>query len=142
MYGKNNAVEHKSEYDKEGKYLLGYSSVPEDSKKKLITKDPKQIYIWHVNYHPDGGQLFFPEDNKPFISPLALPGDDIQLNHFKAFYFQGYQGLYIHPNIWHEGVFPTKGRATFKGKQGKVHARVSLDLLKEFKSYIYFKTAT
>ena len=142
LYGKNNAVEHKSEYDKEGKYLLGYSSVPEDSKKKIITKDPKQIYIWHVNYHPDGGQLIFPEDNKPFISPLALPGDDIQLNNFKAFYFQGSQGLYIHPNIWHEGVFPTKGRATFKGKQGKVHARVSIDLLKEFKSYIYFKTTT
>ena len=141
LYGKNNAVEHKSEYDKEGKYLLGYSSVPEDSKNKLITKDPKQIYIWHINYHPDGGQLFFPKDNKPFISPLALPGDDIQLNNFKAFYFQGSQGLYIHPNIWHEGVFPTKGRATFKGKQGKVHARVSIDLLKEFKSYIYFKTA-
>ena len=142
LYGKNNAVKHKSEYDKEGKYLLGYSAVPEDSKNKLITKDPKQIYIWHVNYHPDGGQLFFPEDNKPFISPLALPGDDIQLNNFKAFYFQGSQGLYIHPNIWHEGVFPTKGRATFKGKQGKVHARVSIDLLKEFKSYIYFKTST
>ena len=140
LYGKNNAVEHKSEYDKEGKYLLGYSSVPEDFKNKLITTDPKQIYIWHVNYHPDGGQLFFPQVNKPFISPLALPGDDIQLNHFKAFYFQGSQGLYIHPNIWHEGVFPTKGRATFKGKQGKVHARVSVDLLKEFKSYIYFKT--
>ena len=140
LYGKNNAVEHKSEYDKEGKYLLGYSSVPEDFKNKLITTDPKQIYIWHVNYHPDGGQLFFPEGNKPFISPLALPGDDIQLSHFKAFYFQGSQGLYIHPNIWHEGVFPTKGRATFKGKQGKVHARVSIDLLKEFKSYIYFKT--
>ncbi len=140
LYGKNNAVEHNSEYDKEEKYLLGYSSVPEDSKNKLIIQDPKQIYIWHVNYHPDGGQLFFPQGNKPFISPLALPGDDIQLNHFKAFYFQGSQGLYIHPNIWHEGVFPTKGRATFKGKQGKVHARVSIDLLKEFKSYIYFKT--
>mgnify|MGYP001355996763 FL=1 len=141
LYGKNNAVEHKSEYDKEGKYLLGYSSVPEDSKKKLITKDPKQIYIWHVNYHPDGGQLFFPEDNKPFISPLALPGDDIQLNDFKAFYFDGSQGLYIHPNVWHEGVFPTKERATFRGKQGKVHARVSIDLLEEFKSYLFFKVA-
>ena len=140
LYGKNNAVEHKSEYDKDGKYLLGYSSDPDDSSKNLINEDPKQIYIWHVNYHPDGGQLFFPEDNKPFISPLALPGDDIQLNNFKAFYFEGSQGLYIHPNIWHEGVFPSKGRAIFKGKQGKVHARVSIDLLKEFKSYIYFRT--
>jgi hypothetical protein len=140
LYGRNNAVEHKGEYDKDGRYLLGYSSDPDDSSNKFTSEDPKQIYIWHVNYHPDGGQLFFPEDNKPFISPLALPGDDIQPDNFKAFYFNGSQGLYIHPNIWHEGVFPTKGRATFKGKQGKVHARVSIDLHEEFNSYIYFKT--
>ena len=140
LYGRNNAVEHKSEYDKDGKYLLGYSSNPDDPINNLTTEYPTQIYIWHVNYHPDGGQLFFPKDNKPFISPLALPGDDIQPENFKAFYFDGSQGLYIHPNIWHEGVFPTKERATFKGKQGKVHARVSIDLHKEFKSYIYFKT--
>ena len=141
LYGRNNAVEHKGEYDKDGRYLLGYSSDPDDSSNKFTSEDPKQIYIWHVNYHPDGGQLFFPEDNKPFISPLALPGDDIQPDNFKAFYFNGSQGLYIHPNIWHEGVFPTKGRATFKGKQGKVHARVSIDLHEEFNSYIYFKLA-
>jgi len=141
LYGRNNAVEHKSEYDKDGRYLLGYSSDPDDSKNNLITEDPTQIYIWHVNYHPDGGQLFFPENNKPFISPLALPGDDIQPDNFKAFYFNGSQGLYIHPNIWHEGVFPTKGRSTFKGKQGKVHARVSIDLHKEFKSYLYFNVS-
>ena len=140
LYGRNNAVKHKGEYDKDGRYLLGYSSDPDDSSNKFTSEDPKQIYIWHVNYHPDGGQLFFPEDNKPFISPLALPGDDIQPDNFKAFYFNGSHGLYIHPNIWHEGVFPTKGRATFKGKQGKVHARVSIDLHEEFKSYIYFKT--
>ena len=140
LYGRNNAVEHKGEYDKDGRYLLGYSSDPDDSSNKFTSEDPKQVYIWHVNYHPDGGQLFFPEDNKPFISPLALPGDDIQPDNFKAFYFNGSQGLYIHPNIWHEGVFPTKGRATFKGKQGKVHARVSIDLHEEFNSYIYFKT--
>ena len=141
LYGRNSAVEHKSEYDKDGRYLLGYSSDPDTLKKNYIKEDPKQIYIWHVNYHPDGGQLFFPKENKQFISQLALPGDDIQLNDFKAFYFNGSQGLYIHPNIWHEGVFPTKERATFRGKQGKVHARVSIDLLEEFKSYLYFKVA-
>ena len=141
LYGKNNAVEHKSRYDQDGQYLLGYSYDPSDYKKNLTKNNLKHIYIWHVNYHPDGGQLFFPKDNKPFISPLALPGDDIQLNDFKAFYFNGSQGLYIHPNIWHEGVFPTKERATFRGKQGKVHARVSIDLLEEFKSYLYFKVA-
>ena len=139
LYGQNNAVEHKSRYDHDGKYLLGYSYDPSNYKKNLTKNDPKHIYIWHVNYHPDGGQLFFPKDNKPFISPLALQGDDIKLNDFKAFYFNGSQGLYIHPNIWHEGVFPTKERATFRGKQGKVHARVSIDLLEEFKSYLCFK---
>ena len=142
LYGRNTAVEHKGEYDKDGRYLLGYSSDPDDFSYHLTNEDPSQIYIWHVNYHPDGGQLFFPEDNKPFISPLALPGDDIKPDNFKAFYFDGSQGLYIHPNIWHEGVFPTKGRATFKGKQGKVHARVSIDLLKEFRSYLYFNVST
>jgi len=142
LYGRNSAVEHKGEYDKDGRYLLGYSSDPDDFSYHLTNEDPSQIYIWHVNYHPDGGQLFFPEGNKPFISPLALPGDDIQPDNFKAFYFDGSQGLYIHPNIWHEGVFPTKGRATFKGKQGKVHARVSIDLLKEFRSYLYFNVST
>ena len=142
LYGRNTAVEHKGEYDKDGRYLLGYSSYPDDFSYHLTNEDPSQIYIWHVNYHPDGGQLFFPEDNKPFISPLALPGDDIKPDNFKAFYFDGSQGLYIHPNIWHEGVFPTKGRATFKGKQGKVHARVSIDLLKEFRSYLYFNVST
>jgi len=141
LYGRNTAVEHKGEYDKDGRYLLGYSSDPDDFSYHLTNEDPSQIYIWHVNYHPDGGQLFFPEGNKPFISPLALPGDDIQPNNFKAFYFDGSQGLYIHPNIWHEGVFPTKGRATFKGKQGKVHARVSIDLVKEFRSYLYFNVS-
>ena len=138
LYGRNNAVEHKSKYDKDGKYLLGYSSEPNNLNNNSDKKNPEEIYIWHINYHPDGGQLFFPSDNKPFISPLALPGDDIQPNNFKAFYFDGSKGLYIHPNIWHEGVFPTKGKATFRGKQGKVHARVSIDLLEEFKSYIYF----
>ena len=141
LYGRNNAVGHKSEYDKDGKYLLGYGYDPSNSSKNFTKEDPKKIYIWHVNYHPDGGQLFFPNDNKPFISPLALPGDGIKPNNFKAFYFNGSQGLYIHPNIWHEGIFPTKGKAVFKGKQGKVHARVSIDILKEFNAYIYFKVA-
>ena len=141
LYGKNNAVQHKSEYEIDGKYILGYSSLSQDeSKKNVPYVPPKKIYMWHANYHPDGGQLFFPTQNKPFISPLALPGDDIKAEHFKAFYFDGKKGLYIHPDIWHEGVFSINKKSSFKGKQGKVHARVSIDFKKEFNKYIYFKT--
>ena len=141
LYGKNNAVQHNSKYEVDGKYILGYSSLPEKiSKNDTVYSLPTEIYIWHANYHPDGGQLFFPIEKKPFISPLSLPGDDIKPENFKAFYFDGSKGLYIHPNIWHEGVFSVDKQSSFKGKQGKVHARVSIDLKKEFNKYIFFKT--
>lgn len=140
LWGRNNAVEHKSNYEINGKYILGYNSLPNNTSKEKNYFFPKNIYIWHANYHPDGGQLFFPIKKSPFISPLALPGDDIKLEDFKAFYFEGSKGLYIHPNIWHEGVFPLEEKSLFNGKQGKIHARVSIDLKKEFNKNIFFKT--
>ena len=140
LWGQNNAVQHNnSDYEVDGKYVLGHA-VPPGNEPLSEYQTPEHIYIWHVNYHPDGGQLFYPSEKKPFISPLALPGDNIQVGDFKAFYFDGSHGLYIHPNIWHEGVFPIEEKSSFHGKQGKVHARVSIDLQKEFKKYIYFKT--
>jgi hypothetical protein len=40
--------------------------------------------------------------------------------------------LYIHPNVWHEGVFTQSGTQRFFDKQGAVHARVSVEFPKEF----------
>ncbi len=142
LYGQNNAVQHNdSEYEIDGKYILAYSSNPDTLVKNKKYEPPSEMYIWHVNYHPDGGQLFFPTKPGVFISPLALPGDDVKVEDFKAFYFDGTKGLYIHPNIWHEGVFPIEEKSSFMGRQGKVHARVSIDLKEEFNKYINFKTS-
>ena len=88
--------------------------------------------VWHANYHPDGGQLFYPWESKTFLCPLALPGDDVKPEDFVCFRCEGNRGLYIHPNIWHEGIFPIKGRQRFYDKQGAVHARVSVDFAREF----------
>ena len=140
LYGQNNAVQHNSEYEEDGKYILAHSNHPETLVKDQDYKTLNEMYLWHVNYHPDGGQLFFPTKPGIFMSPLALPGDDIKIEDFKAFYFDGLKGLYIHPNIWHEGVFPTQEKSSFMGRQGKVHARVSVDLKKEFNKYMFFKT--
>ena len=94
-------------------------------------RDPERMMLWHANYHPDGGQLFFPLDGTPFVVPLALPGDDVKPEDFVAFRCDGTRGLYIHPGIWHEGVFPVRpGR--FFDRQGRVHARVSVDFAREF----------
>ena len=76
--------------------------------------------------------MFFPLDHRPFYVPLALPGDDVTPQRFVCFRFDGTRGLYIHPNIWHEGVFAMSGSQRFFDQQGAVHARVSVDFAREF----------
>lgn len=125
LFGKNNAVKDE--------YLLGWSTNPKDAVRDGNAKNsPDRVLLWHANYHPDGGQLFFPLDGTPFVTPLALPGDDVTPEKFINFYFDGTHGLYIHPNIWHEGIFPLAASAKFFDKQGSVHARVSVNFAREF----------
>jgi hypothetical protein len=123
LYGRNEAVR--------GHYILAYARLPELARMDHLER-PRRMLLWHANYHPDGGQLFFPLDPGPFYVPLALPGDDVTPERFVCFRFDGRQGLYIHPNIWHEGVFGLEGTQRFFDKQGAVHARVSVDFAREF----------
>ena len=76
--------------------------------------------------------VVFPLDAGPFLVPLALPGDDVRPENFVCFRFDGTRGLYIHPDIWHEGVFTCAGTQRFFDRQGAVHARVSVDFAREF----------
>ena len=128
LFGRNKAVD--------GKYVFGWSVDPQSASEMQKTVPRNQVLIWHMNYHPDGGQLFFPLENKPFVVPVALPGDDISPNDVVAFWFDGTKGFYIHPNIWHEGVFPTGENQKFLDRQGKVHARISCDFGEEFGVYL------
>ncbi len=123
LYGRNEAVG--------GHYILAYAEPPERARTDHA-ESPRRMLLWHANYHPDGGQLFFPLDRRPFYVPLALPGDDIAPERFVCFRFDGRQGLYIHPNVWHEGVFGLEGTQRFFDRQGAVHARVSVDFAREF----------
>jgi hypothetical protein len=123
LYGRNEAVD--------GHYILAYAQPPESARTDHA-EPPRRMLLWHANYHPDGGQLFFPLDRQPFYVPLALPGDDVTPQRFVCFRFDGRQGLYIHPNIWHEGVFGLRGTQRFFDQQGAVHARISVDFAREF----------
>lgn len=123
LYGRNEAVD--------GHYVLAYACPPEVADTGHRNA-PGRMLLWHANYHPDGGQLFFPIDRAPFYVPLALAGDDVRPQRFVCFRFDGSQGLYIHPNIWHEGVFTLCGTQRFFDRQGAVHARVSVDFAREF----------
>jgi Ureidoglycolate lyase len=123
LYGRNEAVG--------GHYILAYAKTPELARTDHAER-PRRMLLWHANYHPDGGQLFFPLERQPFYVPLALPGDDVTPQRFVCFRFDGRQGLYIHPNIWHEGVFGLQGTQRFFDQQGAVHARISVDFAREF----------
>ena len=128
LYGENDAVN--------GNYVLGWSTDPQTALTDQQTAPRDQVLLWHMNYHPDGGQMFYPIDNKPFIVPLAMPGDDFSPDKVVAFWCDGSAGLYIHANIWHEGIFPIEDSQRFIDRQGKVHARVSCDIGQEFGVYL------
>lgn len=128
LHGRNRAVG--------GNYLIAWSRDPHQASETLADPERSRALVKHVNYHPDGGQLFFPRTRAPFIAPLALPGDDVRPEHFVAFYCDGTQGLYIHPGIWHAAVIPLDSSAEFLDKQGKVHARISCLLPEEFGVYL------
>ena len=125
MLGKNHAVGS-------NEYLFGWSCDPKAARRDVATAPRDRVLLWHANYHPDGGQMFFPGNGEPFLAPLALPGDDVKPKDFVAFYVDGGRGLYIHPDVWHEAVFPVAERARFHDVQGKVHGRVSCSFAKEF----------
>lgn len=128
LMGRNEAVG--------GHYVLGWSRDPQEAGTESDGAAREQVLLWHLNYHPDGGQLFFPLEAKPFVVPVALPGDDLTPDKVVAFWCDGSRGLYIHPNIWHEGIFPVTDAQRFLDRQGRVHARVSCDVAQEFGVYL------
>ena len=124
LHGNNDAVN--------GHYILGWSANPETADAGKLVEQPPRVLLWHLNYHPDGGQMFFPLGGEPFVVPVALPGDDLKPEQVVALWCDGSQGLYIHPAIWHEGVFPATRKQSFQDRQGRVHARISCNVAQEF----------
>jgi len=88
------------------------------------------------DYHPDGGQLFWPLSPIPFVVNLgkASYGDDVKPENMQAFMIPAGKGVYFHPGTWHNGVYVRKedSPATFLTRQGRVHARVSASWAAEF----------
>jgi ureidoglycolate lyase len=128
LFARNNAVGDS--------YLFGWSTWPEEASNQGVPPARDRALIWRANYHPDGGQLIWPTAGQSFVVPLALPGDDVTPADFTSFWCDGTRGLYIQPNVWHGAFVPHDDEATFLDRQGRVHARVSVDFPKEFGCYL------
>lgn len=127
LYARNHAVGDS--------YLFGWSNWPEEAA-SVTDRKRERALIWRANYHPDGGQLFHPLDRQSFVVPLALPGDDVTPESFVTFWCDGSRALYLHPNVWHGAVVPHDDEARFLDRQGRVHARVSVNFVAEFACYL------
>lgn len=117
-------------------YLTGWFEDPPRATEVHAPRDVSRIYTHEANYHPDGGQIFFPRTLTPFVALLAKPGDDVTPEDFVAFLFDGTRGVHVDPGVWHQPVFPLSERAIFDNRQGRVHACVSVDFVREFGAYV------
>ncbi|WP_079253617.1 ureidoglycolate lyase [Endozoicomonas arenosclerae] len=135
MLARNHAVD--------GQYVTGWFADPATaSADNTENVDYSRVLVREANYHPDGGQLFYPKNREPFVALLALPGDDVKPSDFVAFYCDGSFGIQIFPNIWHQPLYPVADYAEFKDKQGKVHACIAVDFVKEFNVYLEVPLST
>jgi ureidoglycolate lyase len=127
LFARNNAVGDS--------YLFAWSNFPEEAESEGRHARSRAL-VWRANYHPDGGQLVYPMNGESFLVPMALPGDDVTPERFVTFFCDGTCGLYIHPNVWHGPFVPFADDARLFDRQGRVHARVSVDFPKEFGCYL------
>ena len=131
LYGENLALATQA-----NKYVLGLGVLPGSQAPSSGAID--SICAWYSDYHPDGGQLLFSE-SAPFVANLAPPlGDDVKPADFTAYYFEAGSGVYIHPGVWHNAVYvsPAHSPARVFGRQGRVHARVSIRWVEEFNTVL------
>jgi hypothetical protein len=96
------------------------------------------VLVREVNYHPDGGQIFMPLNGQKskFIVLMAKPTDNIQPDFFKAFLFEGTDGIHINAGTWHKPAYPLLPSMKFIDEQGKVHGVVCMDSYNEFGQYL------
>lgn len=129
-------VQHAVNYAVKRSYITGWLEDPPSAAEGEMPRDATRIYTHEANYHPDSGQIFFPETRAPFVALLARPGDDVTAEDFVAFHFDGTKGIHIDPGVWHQPVFPLGDSAVFSNRQGRVHACVSIDFVQELGVYV------
>ena len=75
-----------------------------------------------ANYHSDGGQIFYPCNGDAFVALLAPSGDDVKLEDFVAFYFDGWY-LWVANKAW--SVAPT---SVYNRRQGHCQNQARRDM--------------
>lgn len=102
----------------------------------VATEDRGHVLSRMANYHPSGGQVFYPAWGNSFVLVLAQPGDNVKPEDFLAFYFDGKSGFQVNVNVWHQAIFSEEDETFFLTKHSKVHPCIEVDILQEFGRYL------
>jgi ureidoglycolate lyase len=125
-------------------YVTGWYGDPAEASDAVepTAEERASVLTHEANYHPDGAQVFASRDGAAFVLLLAKPGDDVRADSFVAFYVDpahdGIIGVHVAAGVWHQPAFPAVGveDAVMDNRQGKVHACVAVDFLREFGCYL------
>jgi Ureidoglycolate hydrolase len=128
LFGRNEAVKRA--------YIIGWYDDPAIARRDREPRSRDCLYIYQANYHPDGGQIWYPRQGIPFVAVLAKPTDDVRPEDFVAFYCDGSFGIQILPEVWHQPAAPIGTGMTVDNKQGRVHACVDFNAISEFDCYL------
>ncbi len=120
----------------ETEYVVGWSRDPEAPRKDTVEGPRDRLFVGLVNYHPDGGQVFFSRNRKPFLLLLGKPGDDVKPEDFVALQSDGSVGFHIGSDVWHKAPFTLTEADVFDRKQGNVHACIECDFPNEQGLYL------
>ena len=134
VFERRGAIQYATNHAVGRRYLTGWFGDPATASEQDA---PGPLLLTHeANYHPDGGQIFFPRDGLPYVALLAPPGDDVRPEHFVALRVPGNRGIHIDPGVWHQPIFPLAERSDHDDAQGRVHACVSVDFVGEWGLYL------
>ena len=104
-----------------GHYVLGL--VHRSAKRRKPTDKLRRAIrccLWHMNYHPDGGQMFWPLDNRPLHRPPSrCPGDNLTPDKVVAFLVRrNKRPLYPRRHSGTRGIFPVEDEAAVSRPSG------------------------
>ena len=118
-------------------FVVGCSVDPAHANRTKATGPRDRVLVEMINYHPDGGQVFFSKNRRPFILLLAPPGDDVAPEDCVALRSDGDVGFHIDPGVWHQAPITLASEDVFFNKQGRVHGEVTCFFPAERGLYLY-----
>ena len=123
LYGRNEAVD--------GHYVLAYAGEPSRADESH-DRVPERMLLWHCNYHPDGGQLFFPLERSRSTCRSRCRATTCSPSSSYAFASTAGAACTSIPACGTRACSLRSGTQRFFDQQGAVHARVSIDFAREF----------